>query len=211
MTYHPKRHHRRSIRLRGYNCARPGAYFLTLITENRANLFGEIVRGQMRLSAAGEVVWRCWHDIPKHFPHAVLDAFQVMPNHVHGVLVFSRPGRSSPRTLQAGERPRGTSMTVGSVVRGFKIGVTKWMRQHTRVHDVWHRNYWEHIVLNPAELARIRRYIINGGSASPPRDRARPARGSTSRPGDPARRCRAAPRSDIRWFGMPTRVRLAGL
>ena len=58
-------------------------------------------------------------------------------------------------------RPRSTSMTVGAVVRGYKIGVTKWMRQHASVTNMWHRNYWEHIVRNPAELARIRRYSIN--------------------------------------------------
>jgi REP element-mobilizing transposase RayT len=161
MPYDPKRHHRRSIRLRGYDYAQPGEYFLTIITENRAHLYGEIVDGEMRLSPAGEVVARCWYDIPNHFPHAALDAFQVMPNHIHGVLVFTQPVKPSQRTEQIGERPRGTSMTVGSVVRGFKIGVTKWMRANTQVYDVWHRNYWEHIVRNPAELERIRRYIEN--------------------------------------------------
>lgn len=115
----------------------------------------------MRLSPSGAAAVQWWDEIPKHFPHAALDAVQVMPNHVHGVLLLTRPGQPSALTGQVGDRLRGTSMTVGSVVRGFKIGVTKWLRQHTAVHDVWHRNYWEHIVRNEAELGRIRRYIRN--------------------------------------------------
>ena len=59
------------------------------------------------------------------------------------------------------ECPAGTSKTIGSIVRGFKIGVTKWMRQNTPIYDVWQRNYYEHIIRNDDELHRTREYIIN--------------------------------------------------
>ncbi|GIW45213.1 MAG: hypothetical protein KatS3mg077_2495 [Candidatus Binatia bacterium] len=89
MPYDPERRHRRSIRLKGYDYTQPGAYFVTLCTLNRQCLFGEVVDGQMRLNEAGHVAQRCWADIPNHFPHVQLDAFIVMPNHVHGVLVIA--------------------------------------------------------------------------------------------------------------------------
>lgn len=63
--------------------------------------------------------------------------------------------------LQPGERPCGTSKTIGSVVRGFKIGVTKWMRQSMSVQNVWQRNYYEHVIRNESEWNRIRQYIAD--------------------------------------------------
>ena len=84
--YDPKRHHRRSIRLKGYDYTQPGAYFVTTCTHNREPLFGRVVDGEMVLNALGEIVWACWREIPIHFPHVELDAFVVMPNHVHGII-----------------------------------------------------------------------------------------------------------------------------
>jgi len=174
MPYDPNRHHRRSIRLKGYDYTQPGAYFVTLVTYERMPLFGEIVNGEMRLNDIGRVAERCWLDIPSHFPHVALDAFVIMPNHVHGILwiIESPPGTAempemvgaksfSPRPPPSStEHPRGTSKTIGSVIRGFKIGVTKWVRQNTDIYIVWQRNYYEHIIRNERALNAIRQYII---------------------------------------------------
>ena len=81
-----EKHHRRSIRLKGYNYSQPGAYFVTICTHGRECLFGEVVDGRMRLNALGKIARQCWLEIPRHFPHAALDAFVVMPNHVHGII-----------------------------------------------------------------------------------------------------------------------------
>jgi len=62
--------------------------------------------------------------------------------------------------LQPGQQPHGTSKSIGSIIRGFKIGVTKWIRTHTNVHDVWQRNYYEHVIRNDDELNRVREYIL---------------------------------------------------
>jgi len=155
---------RRSIRLQGYDYSQAGAYFVTVCTRNRACLFGAIVDGQMVLNDAGRAAKQCWNDIPVHFPHVELDEWVIMPNHIHGILVvLDTVGANNYSPLQTNAilRPRGTSKTIGSVIRGFKIGVTKWMRQHTTIHDVWQRNYFEHIVRNDASLNRIREYIAN--------------------------------------------------
>lgn len=167
MTHTP--HHRRSIRLRGYDYSRAGAYFITICTQGRACLFGDIVDGEMVLNDAGRVAWRCWHEVPDHFPHAELDEFVVMPNHIHGIIVigtddgakgFSPLQSSVQSAARSCQQPAGTSKTIGSMVRGFKIGLTKWMRKNTTIHDVWQRNYYEHIVRNETELERIRQYIV---------------------------------------------------
>ena len=171
MSYDPIIHHRHSIRLQGYDYSRAGAYFVTICAQKKQCLFGEIVDRQMILNDAGRMVQQCWYHIPAHFPHAELDVFVVMPNHFHGILVLTDRGigvnvgaknfsplqPSSPPS----KRPVGTSKTIGSIVRGFKIGVTKWVRHHTGVHDVWQRNYWEHIIRNETDMNQIREYIRN--------------------------------------------------
>lgn len=89
MTYDPERHHRRSIRLKGYDYAQAGAYFITIVAQDRACLFGDVVDGEMRLNAAGQAVWYGWDAMPNRFPTVELDAFVVMPNHVHGIIVIT--------------------------------------------------------------------------------------------------------------------------
>jgi len=186
--HHPFEHDqgRRSIRLKGYDYTQPGAYFITICTANRGCLFGEVVKGNMQLNPLGNIARQCWLAIPDHFPHTALDEFIIMPNHVHGIVwivekpdddnvgaknnvganVYSPPvGAKNFSPLQSpqqfNDQPRGTSKTIGSIVRGFKIGVTKWARKHTDIHTVWQRNYYEHIIRNDEELYRIREYIIN--------------------------------------------------
>jgi REP element-mobilizing transposase RayT len=99
MPYDPQKHHRRSIRLKGYDYTQPGAYYVTLCTEARQCLFGDVVKGEMRLNSLGHIAFTCWQAIPAHFPHVELDAFVVMPNHLYGILVIS----DTPR--------RGTTMS----------------------------------------------------------------------------------------------------
>ncbi|NOX38685.1 MAG: hypothetical protein GXO78_14235 [Calditrichaeota bacterium] len=168
MKNNPDKHHRRSIRLKGYDYSQPGAYFITICTHDRQWLFGHIVNGKMKLNALGKIAHQCWLAIPDHFPRTRLDEFVIMPNHVHGIIwIVDDPNRENVVVKNVGAknvsplRPRGTSRTIGSIVRGFKIGVTKWARQHTNVYHVWQRNYYEHIIRNDNELNRIREYIIN--------------------------------------------------
>lgn len=154
---------RRSIRLRGYDYTRAGAYFITICTQHRRHRFGVIRNGVMILNDAGRVADECWRQIPDHFPNVELDEWVVMPNHIHGIIVITDPvgvnDHSPLRHPSPATRPRGTSRTIGAMVRGFKIGVTAWYRRRSDTSKIWQRNYWEHIVRNEPELNRIRRYI----------------------------------------------------
>ena len=87
--YNPDKHHRRSIRLKGYNYTAAGAYFITLCTHQRECLFGKIVDGEMQLSLLGEIVRSNWMNLPKHHSHVQLDAFAIMPNYIHGILILA--------------------------------------------------------------------------------------------------------------------------
>ena len=97
MKYDPAVHHRRSIRLRDYDYAQAGAYFVTICAQDRRCLFGEIVDGEMRLNAMGRIVAEQWDAIPRRFTNVALDAFVVMPNHIHGIfLIVGAPLAGAP-------------------------------------------------------------------------------------------------------------------
>jgi len=153
---------RRSIRLPGYDYASAGWYFVTICCHKRQNLFGEIRQGEMALNAAGEMVEECWFNIPKHFPNTVLHEFVVMPNHVHGIIELT-VGAENFLPLQPiqHEFQKMIPQSVSSIVKGFKIGATKWMRQNTTEYQIWQRNYYEHIIRNEDSYRDISNYIIN--------------------------------------------------
>ena len=177
MHYDPNKHHRRSIRLKQYDYAHAGAYFVTVVTQNRICSFGDVVNGEMRTNEFGEIVARTWNDLPNHNPHVILDAFVVMPNHVHGIIVIvddlfvgagSKPAQST--TVQSGSE---TAPAIGKttarrhglqeIVRQFKTFSARRINavRGTPGETVWQRNYYEHIIRNEPALHRIREYIRN--------------------------------------------------
>jgi REP element-mobilizing transposase RayT len=175
-VFNPTIHHRKSIRLKGYDYAQEGFYFITICCQDRAQLFGEIMNGEMILNECGEIAENCWLEIPNHFPNVELHEYVIMPNHVHGIIEIkfksiiptvipsvASVGANNHSPLRTVKRslPRSPSKTIGSIVRGFKIGVTKWMRQYTNVYDVWQRNYYDNIIRNEQSYQRIANYIQN--------------------------------------------------
>ncbi len=170
--YDPAKHHRRSIRLPGHDYAGGGTYFVTINTTDRRPVFGTLVNGRMARNEAGRMAAECWHAIPEHFPHASLDEWIIMPDHVHGIIIIAPGGRAdgdahaphahgdaSPSRVRAKDFSplpcgTGTSRTLGSIVRGFKIGVTKSLGE-----SAWQRNYYEIIVRDGRALNAIRAYI----------------------------------------------------
>jgi putative transposase len=216
--YNPQIHHRRSIRLKGYDYAQAGLYFITICVKNRKCLFGGIKNGELILNDAGKIAENCWLEIPQHFPNVELHEFIIMPNHIHGIIEFVGAKNISPDSPThvdispdspthvnispdspthvnispdspthvniSPDSPthvdispvnnitdgvgvnkilflQSPSKTIGSVVRGFKIGVTKWFRQNTNVFDVWQRNYYDHIICDEQSYQNISNYIIN--------------------------------------------------
>ncbi len=174
MTYEPVERRRRSLRLSGYDYAQAGAYFITICTQSRACLFGEVADGAMRPNGAGEMATRLWHEMPARFSDLEVDAFVVMPNHIHGILVLSDVG--APLVSARGEAietgaatraaPTAPRATIGDIVGAFKSLFTveyirgvrdgRWPAGNRRV---WQRNYYEHVIRDESDLARVRRYI----------------------------------------------------
>ncbi len=160
MRFNPQTHHRRSVRLPNHDYSSAGAYFVTICTRNRECLFGSVVNGVMVLNDAGRTAESYWRETPEHYPDVMADVYVVMPNHVHGILVIKN-GVGANNYSPLRNRPCGTSRTVGAIVRGYKIGVTKWMRENTDMHDVWQRNYYERVIRDEGELNRVRQYIAD--------------------------------------------------
>ncbi|MDY6939589.1 MAG: transposase [Cyanobacteriota bacterium] len=154
--------YRRSIRLSGYDYGQAGAYFVTICTHQKYCWFGEIRQGVMYQNFLGSAVAAIWHNLPSHFPFLELDAFVVMPNHLHGILIIT-----NARPLSTPESRKGTkSGSVGAIVQNFKSTST---RRINRINGdrktIWQRNYYEHIIRTDRAYENIRRYILE----NPPR------------------------------------------
>jgi len=91
MKYDPNIHHRRSLRLKNYNYSQPGLYFITVCTQNKAKLFGELIDNKMILNIAGKMVAKIWWEIPKIFPNTRLHEYVIMPNHFHAIVEITQP------------------------------------------------------------------------------------------------------------------------
>ena len=178
MRYDPSRHHRRSIRLKGYDYSHPGLYFVTICTQWRECYFGEVIGASVQLSAIGEIANQYWLEIPNHFKNAVLEGFVVMPNHVHGIICIQEMNHHG-RGVQLNTPTNATNIhddrnyyskitpkknTLSVIIRTYKGAVTTWCRQNEHGYFQWQRNYHEHIVRNEKELNRIRKYIIENPS-----------------------------------------------
>ena len=185
MKFDPQIHHRRSIRLSGYDYSQEGIYFITIVTQSREHLFGEIVGEWMKLNPAGEMVVRFWQKMPEKFSSAALDAFVVMPNHFHGVIVIEPI--ENPRYAEQtqgiegqthGSAPTGSRRSVGAdprvrpkapisqMVQWFKTMTTNAYIRGAKANDwpafdgrLWQRNYYEHIIRTAQDRERIINYI----------------------------------------------------
>ena len=161
-----------SARLQNWDYGWNAAYFVTICTENREWYFGDIVDGEIQLSKIGIIANKCWHEIPKHFPFVKLGAFVTMPNHMHGIVIIDKldDGRSGIAetqnfaSLQGNKNKFGPqSQNLGSIIRGFKIGVTKQARQ-INPDFAWQSRFHDHIIRNDKSFHNISEYIINNPS-----------------------------------------------
>ena len=163
MKFDPTKHHRRSIRLKGYDYTSPGGYFITVVTYQRECLFGEIVNGEMRLNEIGKFVEYAWNDLPNHYPNIELGTFCIMPNHVHGIIVIKE---NNVYIVGAGLRPAPTTHPIKQrglpeIVRAFKSFSSRHVNEYLKSPGVplWQRNYYEHIIRNDDEWNNIHLYI----------------------------------------------------
>ena len=161
-------HHRRSICLKNYDYAQSGAYFITVCTRNRENLFGEIVDGEMHVNHFGSIVRKCWDDLPHHYSGVELDAFVVMPNHVHAIIMVLEDAENPVGAIHESPLPSTDKrimrrrMLVPKIIGRFKMNSAKRINQMrgTEGGPVWQRNYFEHVIRDEKSLNKIREYIL---------------------------------------------------
>ena len=163
MKFHSNRWSRSSIRLRGYDYTKAGVYFVTLCTFESECLFGEVVDGEMLLSEAGEIARRCWMRIPEHFANVDLDEFQIMPNHVHGIVVLkSFVGTRHAVSLQQQNTQQFGKPVPGSlstIIRSYKSAVSKCVHTEGHAEFAWQSRFHDRIIRNHKEFQNIRKYI----------------------------------------------------
>ncbi len=179
MKYNPNKHHRRSIRIDGFDYSSHGAYFITICSHDRSCVFGEIIHDRVVLNKYGNIVVDEWMKSAQIRDEIQLDEFVVMPNHFHGIVWIvgnESVGAYGHTPLPYVNTPMSTnvfrfepvskkfvspSRTVGSMVRGFKAGVT--IRVHKEEEalygPIWQRNYWERFIRDEIELNHIREYV----------------------------------------------------
>ena len=166
MKFNPEIHHRRSIRLKGFDYTRAGAYFVTVCTYQKQLYFED-----WKLAS---IVRKIWNTLPDHYSTVQLDEFVVMPNHVHGLLWLSEEGRGRmyPAQFKGDASKKGTihgapTITSGKstplfvIVQNFKGAVTRKIRRTGDTYFAWQRNYYEHVIRDEDELNRTREYIQN--------------------------------------------------
>lgn len=159
-----ERRERHPIRLRGFDYGSQGAYFMTVCTAQRRAILASVVRGSAIPSAIGRIVMDCWLEIPRHFPGTRTGAFQLMPNHVHGIIDILPPvGARHAVPLRSRERVFGAPQrgTLSVIVGGFKSAVSRQCRAAglLRGEPLWQRGFHDRIIRDGREQYFIERYI----------------------------------------------------
>ncbi len=158
---------RKSIRLKNYDYTAVGYYFVTVCVYQRRNLFGEIIDGRMVLNDAGQMVKSVWDELPIHYPIKI-DAFVVMPNHVHGIIQTVGATPCGCPIIKGQAQGPALTMSLSDAVHRFKSFTTSQYQRNVLNNDwtpfrhrLWQRNYYERVIRNTKELASIQEYIIN--------------------------------------------------
>ncbi|MBL0310487.1 MAG: hypothetical protein IPP77_12675 [Bacteroidetes bacterium] len=183
--YNPQIHHRRSIRLKGYDYSQAGLYFITICCTRRGNPlrlpFGHIENDEMILNEMGNIAYNEWAKLPERFPNFELDVFQIMPNHMHGIINvrtgftpaqndvragFTPAQNNGPNGQHNNGQPQGIAPTVGDIIGAYKSLVANacleiFKSKNEMMGKLWQRNYYEHIIRNEQSYQTISNYIIN--------------------------------------------------
>jgi REP element-mobilizing transposase RayT len=187
MTLYKNAYRAESHRKKGWDYGSNAFYFVTICTHQRLYFFGDICNNIMKLSEIGEIAEKCWLDIPVHFPFVILHSYVVMPNHIHGIIEIAKIENhcddsnvdtqhfAYPKNfpypqniidtqdiayLQYKNKFGPQSKNLASIIRGFKIGVTKNARI-INPNFSWQRNYHDHIIRNSKSYENIANYITN--------------------------------------------------
>jgi len=166
---------RKTIRLQNFDYSSEGAYFITIVCQNRCRFFGEIKNEQMILNEYGKIAEEEWKNSVKIRTNISLGEFIVMPDHMHMILHIEKQSIPiSENKLWTYSNPKSPSHTIGAIIRGFKGATTKKINlllnsENGRIairsngefikHKIWQRNYYEHIIRDEIAYQRIANYI----------------------------------------------------
>jgi putative transposase len=161
---------RKSLRLPNYDYSQPGGYFVTICTARRKNFFGCINNGIFKATDVAAVIQHVWEDLPNRFPIIILDAFVIMRNHLHGIIIvgaqFIAPSSVVANEIENKNKNENEfegvmnhAPTLGKIIRTFKSTSTRIIRKNAIPQFAWQRNYYEHVIRNEASLNHIRQYI----------------------------------------------------
>ncbi len=165
--------------MKGWDYSSAGWYFVTICTHARNPFFGVVHEGNMFRSDLGEIARRYWLDIPDHFPHALLDEFVIMPDHVHGIIVIN-PTKTYPvetqhvfvetqhvfvemqhaASLQVPHISLPKAGSISAIVRSYKSAVTHWAHENGKAEFSWQTRIYDRIIRDEASLANLRLYIL---------------------------------------------------
>ena len=148
MALFKNRYRIESARLRTWDYSWPGWYSVTIISQQRQCVFGTIDDGRFTQSPIGKIVEDRWLEIPIHFPRVTLDIWQVMPNHIHGILI-----------LNPAEPP--DNIALGAIVGGFKSAVSREVNVIGLAGFGWQERFHDRILFDDHAIDRVRRYIQN--------------------------------------------------
>ena len=167
MNYYRDLPDRQSCRLKEYDYSQNGEYFVTICTKYGSHFFGDIKNGIVGLSNIGNIAAKFWQEIPRHFPFVRLDEWIVMPNHLHGVLVFENSRCTvGTRNFASVQREFGglQKNSLSSIMQSFKAAVKRWCNQNNYEDFIWHGRFYDQIIRNEESSNRIRAYIKNNPS-----------------------------------------------
>jgi REP element-mobilizing transposase RayT len=164
-----------SARLKDYDYASNGAYFITICSYNQTHFFGECNEGLMKLSTVGAIVQGFWYDIPNHFPFITLDKFVVMPNHIHGILIVNNTVEETLQTLETLQCNVSTVLknklfadispktgSISTVIRSYKSVCSKHIHlAFPELNFNWQSRFYDHIIRDESAYQRIADYIVN--------------------------------------------------
>ncbi len=151
---------RKPNRLNHFDYTTPGYYFVTICAQDRVCCFGEVIDGEMVLNKFGKIVEKYWVEIPEHYPNVKLDVYQIMPNHLHGIIIITPVGAAIGRPTEKAGNAR-PYISLNTIIGSFKNITVKIIHKSGSANFSWQKSFYDHVIRRDESLEKIRTYITN--------------------------------------------------